>query len=100
MENENPMGRQQGRRKAQALVEFSLTLPILLLLTFGIIEFGRLFQSWVTIQNAVREATRYATTGQFNDDKYDIDALLPCVDADERGSIVTNAPYPEHCPPT
>jgi hypothetical protein len=66
------------RRKAQALAEFALTLPLLLVLVFGTIEFGRLFQSWVTIQNAAREATRYATTGQYNTEKYDIEALLPC----------------------
>jgi len=48
------------------MVEFALTLPVLLLLLFGIIEFGRLFQAWVTIQNAARTAARYAVTGRYD----------------------------------
>ncbi len=52
------------RHRGQALAEFALTLPILLLLLFGIIEFARIFQAWVTLQNAARTAARYATTGQ------------------------------------
>jgi hypothetical protein len=52
------------RRRGQALAEFALTLPILLLLLFGIIEFARIFQAWVTLQNAARTAARYAITGQ------------------------------------
>jgi TadE-like protein/PA14 domain len=64
------------RRRGQSLVEFALTLPILLLLIFGIIEFGRLFQAWVTIQNAARTAIRYAVTGQYDQ------AMFPNMDAD------------------
>src|SRR5258706_6992162 len=52
--------------RAQSIVEFALTLPILLLLLFGIIEFGRIFQAWVTVQNAARAAIRYAVTGQYD----------------------------------
>lgn len=55
------------------MVEFALTLPILLLLMFGIIEFGRIFQAWVTIQNAARTAIRYAVTGQYDASTFDLD---------------------------
>ncbi len=58
------------RRQGQALAEFALTLPILLLLMFGIIEFARAFQAWVTLQNAARTAARYAATGQFDPDYF------------------------------
>ena len=67
---------QHGR--GQTLAEFALTLPILLLLLFGIIEFGRLFQSWVTLQNAARTAVRYASTGQYKEDRFDIESLVVC----------------------
>jgi hypothetical protein len=53
-------------RRGQTLVEFALTLPILLLLLFGVIEFGRIFQAWVTLQNAARAAARYAVTGRYD----------------------------------
>lgn len=66
------------RRRGQTLAEFAISLPILLLLLFGILEFGRLFQSWVTLQNAARTAARYTITGAYNDEKYDMDFLVPC----------------------
>jgi len=44
----------------QALVEFALTLPILLLLMIGAIDVGRGFQAYVSLGNAVREAAREA----------------------------------------
>ncbi len=54
-------------KKGQTLVEFALTLPILLMLIFGVMEFARLFHAWMMIQNAAREAARYAVTGNYND---------------------------------
>ncbi len=59
--------RGKGRR-GQTMVEFALTLPIVLLLTFGVIEFGRLFQAWVTLQNSARTAVRYGVTGNWDVD--------------------------------
>jgi hypothetical protein len=71
--NEVDQQRQNKRpisRRGQSLAEFAITLPILLLLLFGIIEFGRIFQAWVTLQNAARAAARYATTGQYDSTAY------------------------------
>ncbi len=51
---------------AQSMVEFALVLPVLLALLFFVIEGGRLFQVWLSIQNGAREAIRYAVTGQFD----------------------------------
>ncbi len=42
----------------QDIVEYALILPLLLLLMFGIIEFGVLFLSYNTIANAAREGAR------------------------------------------
>lgn len=87
MEPQNERKNLRSRRQRGAtLAEFALTLPILLILIFGIIEFGRLFQAWVTLQNSAREATRYATTGQFDGDRYPLDTIVPCVETDERGT--------------
>src|SRR5512138_3039482 len=61
------MNREKSRR-GQTMAEFALTLPILLLLMFGVIEFARIFQAWITLQNAARSAARYAITGQWDPD--------------------------------
>lgn len=54
----------RGRRSnGQTLVEFALVLPVMMLLLCGVFEFGRLLQSWVTLQHAVEEGGRYAVTG-------------------------------------
>lgn len=45
------------------LVEFALVLPIFVLLLLAIADFARLFYVEMTLQNAVREAGRYAITG-------------------------------------
>ena len=42
------------------LIEFALTLPLLLLLVLGIIEFGFLFQEYEVVTNASREGARLA----------------------------------------
>ena len=53
------------KTKAQAMVEFALVLPILLLLLYGILEAGRLLFIYSTIVTASRQAVRYGSaTGQ------------------------------------
>jgi Flp pilus assembly protein TadG len=42
--------------------------PVLLLLLFGMLDFGRLFFVQVNVQNAVQEAGRYASTGNHLSD--------------------------------
>jgi Flp pilus assembly protein TadG len=68
------------RRRGQTLVEFALTLPILLILLFGVIEFGRIFQAWVTLQNSARAAVRLAATGQFDEQRYRLDSRIYDID--------------------
>jgi hypothetical protein len=53
-------------QRAQSLVEFALALPILLMLIFGIIEFGRFMQAWLALENGARFGVRYAVTGNYN----------------------------------
>lgn len=52
-----------GASRGSALVEFGLSIPILLVLLFGIVEFGRLSYARLTVRHAVVEATRFAVTG-------------------------------------
>lgn len=46
-------------RKGAALVELAIVLPLLLVLIFGIIEFGLLLYNRQIITNASREAARF-----------------------------------------
>jgi len=48
----------------QALVEVAFSIGIFLLFVWGTIEFGNMFNTKSTLQNAVRQAGRYAITGQ------------------------------------
>jgi Flp pilus assembly protein TadG len=52
--------RRVDRRRAAALVEFAVVLPLLLTVLFGIIEFGQLFKVRLSAQQAAREACRIA----------------------------------------
>lgn len=50
-------------RRGQSLVEFVLALPVLLLVVFGIFEFGNYYHTRLSIRNAVVEGARFAITG-------------------------------------
>ena len=45
----------------QALVEFALVLPIMLMLLFGIVELGRAYNYWVDQTHLANQAARFAT---------------------------------------
>lgn len=49
-----------GSERGTALIETALTLPLLLLVSVGIFEFGRGFQTWQVLTNAAREGARVA----------------------------------------
>jgi Flp pilus assembly protein TadG len=51
-------------RCGEGLVEFALILPMFLLLMFALIDLGRYYWIRETVENAVRQAGRYAITGQ------------------------------------
>lgn len=50
--------------RGASLIEFALVLPILLALVMGIIEFGWLFNGYITITGAAREGARFAVVGK------------------------------------
>ncbi len=48
--------------RGQAMAEFALTIPVFLLLIFGVIELSRYFLVYSSIFTATREATRYGSS--------------------------------------
>ena len=57
----------KNNKRAQAVVEFAIILPVLLLLVFGVISMARLFQAWLVVTNVSRIGVRYATTGAYDE---------------------------------
>src|SRR5512145_72814 len=56
------------KNAAQAIVEFAIVLPLLLLLLYGLLEAGRLLFIYSSVVNASRQAARYGSvTGQGSD---------------------------------
>jgi len=54
--------------KGASAVEFALILPILIMLVFGIVEFGIAFNNYITITHAAREGARIAAVDLNNPD--------------------------------
>lgn len=50
------------KSKAQAIVEFALVLPVLLLVVYGLIEVGRLLFIYSSVTNVARQAARWGST--------------------------------------
>jgi Flp pilus assembly protein TadG len=55
-----PLGEQRG----VALVEFVLVLPLLLVLLFGMIDFGRAFNYWIDATHLANEGARWAVVNK------------------------------------
>jgi Flp pilus assembly pilin Flp len=47
------------------LAELALTLPFLVVMLAGVAEFGRLFQTYTTLDKATRSAARYLSNHKF-----------------------------------
>lgn len=89
-----------SRQEGQALVEYALVLPLLLLLIFGILEFGRAVHYWIDGTHLANEGARYAavnrnpgpggtlaqtirdkaSTSELRDGSSSVDRLQVCID--------------------
>ncbi|WP_258359148.1 TadE/TadG family type IV pilus assembly protein [Moorella sulfitireducens] len=52
-----------GSRRAQALVELALILPLLLLIVMGSLDTGRILHSYLVLSSAGREGARVGSVG-------------------------------------
>lgn len=50
--------------RGATMVEAAIMTPLLLLLTFSIVDFACLFYVYLALENGASQATRYAVTGQ------------------------------------
>jgi len=62
-------GRGRGRRShglGQSLVEFSIVLPVLLCIVGVVIDASRVYQAWVNLESATRDAAQYLATSDID----------------------------------
>lgn len=56
-----------ARSRGQAIVEFAIVLPVLLMMLVGVLEVGRMIYIYAAVHNASREAARYASAMGLDD---------------------------------
>jgi Flp pilus assembly protein TadG len=55
----------RSTERGQAVIELALTLPLLLIVVFGIIDFGFMFQRYEAVTNAAREGARLGVLADY-----------------------------------
>jgi Flp pilus assembly protein TadG len=53
------------RQQGQTMVEFTLVLPVLAILLFGVIQFGVAFNNYLAVTDAVRAGSRQAAVARY-----------------------------------
>jgi Flp pilus assembly protein TadG len=64
--NRPPRRGRKARDRGSVAVEFALVLPVLLLILFGIVDFGRALNAQIELTGAAREGARLAALGYPN----------------------------------
>ncbi|HDN80093.1 MAG: hypothetical protein DRI61_02635 [Chloroflexi bacterium] len=88
------------RERGQALIEFTLSLFIILALMIGVVAFGMVFYTYITIDQMARRGVSYMldnaqTLAQWNSEHPDqIDAPLIEYIKSQAGVLNTTEPYP------
>src|SRR5690606_28743161 len=65
-EQEHTVMERKHRTRGQALTEFALVMPVLMLLMLGIIDFGRALFGYAMASNSLRQALRNAEVFGYN----------------------------------
>jgi Flp pilus assembly protein TadG len=80
-------GRLIRTRSGNSMVEFALVAPLFFLLVFGIMDYGRLFYEQETLQYAMRQAGRFAVTGQSTGGTNRVSAIIKVAENASAGLI-------------
>jgi Flp pilus assembly protein TadG len=95
------MADRSRRTRGQALVEFAVTLPILILLVAGVIELGRGYAFAVATSDAARDAARYVAGKTSTTNGPGLTNMCSLVTAD-LADVTSNITCPKqvnHAPP-
>lgn len=66
------------RTRGQSVTELALILPVFLILTLGIIDMTRMYISYVSLENGVREAAVFASQGSSYNQWCATGGNIPC----------------------
>src|SRR5437016_14577844 len=87
------MKQQRRSLSGSTMVEFALTLPLLALMLFGIIQYGFLFAAYITIRNASAVGARAYVVSQPPDSSVGValarKALGPMLNENQPGLVIT-----------
>src|SRR5712692_2759552 len=89
------------RKRGQAMVEFAVTLPILILLVAGVLELGRGYVFAVATSDAARDGARYVAGKTATTDGPGLAAMCKLIQAD-LAATTSNVSCPtqfSHAPP-
>jgi Flp pilus assembly protein TadG len=70
--NINPVKRKKVNIISQCgatAVEFALVFPLLVMILFGIFQFGIAYNNWIALTHAAREGARLASVGEYTDQR-------------------------------
>jgi hypothetical protein len=59
----------RNKERGAALLETAITIPIILLISVAIFDFGRAYQTWQVLTNAAREGARVSVIAGTSDAK-------------------------------
>jgi len=95
------MAERKSRRSGQALVEFAISVPILVLLVAGVLELGRGYSFAMATSDAARDGARYAAGKTSTTNGPGLTNMCSLVTAD-LAAVTTNISCPtqvNHAPP-
>ena len=98
-----PPRRSWRDQRGAVAVEFALIVPILVMVVFAIIEFGRGYNARIELTGAVREGARALALGQSQDaaidavvaaspglDPVEVTSMTECPNGEDRATLVAN----------
>ncbi|MCG9480154.1 MAG: pilus assembly protein [Actinomycetia bacterium] len=75
------------QQKGAAAVEFAIILPVLIMLIFGIYQFGIAYNRYITLTHAAREGARVAAVDYNNEDIPDPESYIKQIVIERATSI-------------
>jgi Flp pilus assembly protein TadG len=80
-------------RKGGAAVELAVLFPVILLILIGIVDYGRVFYTWVQVSNAARAGAEWGGQSFVYETATDSMTALAKVDGADAGTLTPVASY-------